>query len=142
MNFPGKPAECLSFTPLEERLKSLCIPFVQIILCELPRDGQLSILDNVVNVPADVNSVANTLQKPTNESQAIPIKLKIKLSWKYHYQFHNVRPRKVMEAAKHLVKASELFQKEPINVKENWLDNVNSAASSGRDDWKQFANQY
>jgi len=30
MNFPVKP-ECLNFTPLEERLKSLCIPFMQII---------------------------------------------------------------------------------------------------------------
>jgi len=62
MNFPVKP-ECLNFTPLEERLKSLCISFVQIILCELCRGGQLSIHGNVVNVPADVNSVVNTLPK-------------------------------------------------------------------------------
>jgi len=44
------------------------------------RGGQLSIHGNVVNVPADVNSVVNTLQKPINESQTIPIKLKSKLS--------------------------------------------------------------
>jgi len=56
MNFPVKP-ECLNFTPLEERLKSLCISFTQIILCIL------SIHSNVVNVPADVNSVVNTLPK-------------------------------------------------------------------------------
>ena len=68
-----------------------------------------------------------------------PFHLKSKLSQKYHYQFHNVRPRKVLEAAKHLVKTSELFQKEHI-VKENWLNNVNGAASSERDDWEQFAN--
>ena len=79
MNFPAKP-ECLNFTPLEERLKYLCIPFMQIILYELPRGGQLSIHGNVVNVPADVNSVVNTLPKPINESQTIPIKLKSKLS--------------------------------------------------------------
>ena len=79
MNFPAKP-ECLNFTPLEERLKSLCIPFMQIILCEFPRGRQLSIHGNVVNVPADVNSVVNTLPKPINESQTIPIKLKSKLS--------------------------------------------------------------
>ena len=48
MNFPVKP-ECLNFTP-----------FMQIILCELSRGGQLSIHGNVVNVPADVNSVVNT----------------------------------------------------------------------------------
>jgi len=72
--------ECLNFTPLEERLKSLRISFMQIILCELPRGGQLSIHGNVVNVPADMNSVVNTLPKPINESQTIPIKLKSKLS--------------------------------------------------------------
>ena len=53
---------------------------MQIILCELPSGGQLSIHGNVVNVPADVNSVVNTLPKPINESQTIPIKLKRKLS--------------------------------------------------------------
>jgi len=74
MNFPAKPES------LEERLKSLCIPFMQIILYELPRGGQLSIYGNVVNVSADVNSVVNTLPKPINESQTIPIKLKSKLS--------------------------------------------------------------
>jgi len=57
-------------------------------------------------------SFANTLPKPINESQTIPIKLKSKLSSNCHYQFHNVRLRKVLEAAKHLVKTSELFQKE------------------------------
>ena len=31
MNFLVKP-ECLNFTPLQEILKSLCIPFIQIIL--------------------------------------------------------------------------------------------------------------
>ena len=46
---------------------------MQIILCEIPRGGQLSIHANVVNVPADVNSVVNTLPKPINESQTIPI---------------------------------------------------------------------
>jgi len=53
---------------------------MQIILCELPRGGQLSIHGNVVDVPADVNSVVNTLPKPINESQTIPIKLKSKLN--------------------------------------------------------------
>ena len=53
---------------------------MQIISCELPRGGQISIHSNVVNVPADVNSVVNTLPKAINESQTIPIKLKSKLS--------------------------------------------------------------
>ena len=47
------------------------------------------------------NSTVSTLPKSINESQTIPIKLKRKLSYKHHYQFQNVRPRKVLEAAKH-----------------------------------------
>ena len=125
MTFPVKP-ECLNLTPLEERLISPHIPFMQIR--ELPRGGQLSIHGNVVNVPADVNSVVNTLPRPINESQTIAIKLKRKLSYKHYYQFQSVRPRKVLEAAKHLVETSELFQKEHIEVQDNWLNNVNSTS--------------
>ena len=79
IGFPVKP-ECLNLTPSEERLISPPIPFMQIR--ELPRGGQLSIHGNVVNVPADVNSIVNTLPRPINESETIPIKLKRKLSYK------------------------------------------------------------
>ena len=41
--------------------------------------GILDNIGNVVNVPADVNSVVNTLPIPINESQTTPIKLKSKL---------------------------------------------------------------
>ena len=65
---------------------------------ELPRGGQLSIHGNVVNVPAHVNSTVSTLLRSVDESQTIPMKLKGRLSYKHHYQFHNVRPTKVLEA--------------------------------------------
>ena len=77
---------------------------------ELPRGGQLCIPGNVVNVPADVNSTVSTLPRSIDESQTIPMKLKGRLSCKHHYQFQNARPRKVLEAAKYLVKTSELFK--------------------------------
>ena len=107
---------------------------------ELRRRGQLPIHGNVVNEPADANSVVNTLPRPTNESQTILIKLKSKLGYKHHYQFQNVRPRKGLEAAKYLVETSELFQNEQIMVQENWLSNVNSAAINAHDDWQEFIN--
>ena len=91
-------------------------------ICELPRGGQLSIHGNVVHVPADVNSTASTLLRPINESQTIPIKLKRRLSYKHHYQFLNVRPTKVLKAAKYLVKTSKLFRNEQIGDQESWLD--------------------
>ena len=65
--------QCLNLTPLEERLISPGIPFMQI--GELPRGGHLSIHGNVVNVPADVNSTVSTLPRSIGESQTISIKL-------------------------------------------------------------------
>ena len=67
-------SQCLNLIPLEERLISPRIPFMQIR--ELPRGGQLSVHGNVVNLPADANSTVGTLPRSINESQTIPIKLK------------------------------------------------------------------
>ena len=72
MAFPEKPDVLKDLTPLEERLISPRIPFMQVR--ELPSGGQLSIHGNVVNVPADVNSTVSVLPRPINESQTIPIK--------------------------------------------------------------------
>jgi len=122
MTFPDKP-EVLNLTVLEERLISPRIPFMQIR--ELPTGGQLSIHGNVVNVPADVNSTVNVLPRPVNESQTIPIKLKRCLSYKHYYQFQSIRPCKVSEAAKYLVRTSKLFQNEGVQVADNWLNTLN-----------------
>ena len=109
MGFPIKP-DILNLTSLEERPISPRIPFMQIR--ELPRGGQLSIHGNIVNVPSDVNSTLHCLPRPLSESQTIPLKLKRRLSSKHHYQFQNVRPKRVLDAAKYLVDTSELFKGE------------------------------
>ena len=134
MIFPKKPA-VLDLTPLEERLVSPRIPFMQIR--ELPRGGQLLIHGNVVNVPSDVNSTVHTLPRSISESQTIPIKLKRSLSYKHHYQFQNVRPMKVLEAAKYLVSTSELFKSEGIEVQDSW-QNYNTSHVSEQQDWQEF----
>jgi hypothetical protein len=107
MTFPEKPDALKNLTPLEERLISPRIPFMQVR--ELPSGGQLSIHGNVVNVPSDVNSTVSILPRPINESETIPIKLKRRLSYKHHYQFQNVRPSKVLKAAQYLVHTSDVF---------------------------------
>ncbi|XP_078383840.1 uncharacterized protein LOC144666317 [Oculina patagonica] len=134
MSFPKKP-ELLSLTPLEERLVSPRIPFMQIR--ELPRGGQLSIHGNIVNVPSDINSTIQCLPRPINESQTIPIKLKRRLSYNHHYQFQNVRPQKVLDAAKYLVDTSDLFKSEGIEVQNTWLDNI-TLQSCGHEEWSEF----
>ena len=48
----------------------------------------------------------------------------------------------MLEAAKYLVKTSELFQNEHIEVQENWLDNPdtrgNDILANQSDEWKEF----
>lgn len=122
MSFPEKP-ELLNLTSLEERMISPRIPFMQ--LRELPRGGQLSIHGNVVNVPADVNSTVNSLPRPLNELQTIPIKLKRRLTYKHHYLLENIRPLKVLKAAQYLVETSQLFRDEGIEIDTSYLNTYN-----------------
>ena len=134
MGFPYKP-DVLNLTSLEERLISPRIPLVQIR--ELPRGGQLSIHGNIVNVPSDVNSTVHCLPRPISESQTIPIKLKRRLGYKHHYQFQNVKPKKVLDAANYLVDTSELFKTEGIKVQNTWIDGI-SSQSSTHEEWSEF----
>lgn len=134
MGFPYKP-DALNLTSLEERLISRRIPFMQI--CELPRGGQLSIHGNIVNVPGDVNSSVHCLPRPISESRTIPIKVKRQLGYKHHYQFQNVSPKKVLDAAKYLVDISELFKTEGIKVENTWIDGISSQLSTHKE-WIEF----
>lgn len=72
MGFPEKPKE-LDLYPLEERLISLRIPFMQIR--QLPRGGQFSIKGNVVNVPVDVQPTIDALPRTLDQSGTISVKL-------------------------------------------------------------------
>ena len=132
MTFPEKPEVLKNLTPLEERLISPRIPFMQVR--ELPSGGQLSIHGNVVNVPANVNTTVSVLPRPINESHTIPIKLKRRLGYKHHYQFQNVRPTKVLDAAQYLVRTSEIFKNEGIQIMDNYVPNpVNKD-----EEWSEF----
>ena len=135
MTFPERPDVLKDLTPLEERLISPRIPFMQVR--ELPSEGQLSIHGNVVNVPADVNSTVSVLPRPINESQTIPIKLKRRLGYKHHYQFQNVRPTKVLAAAQFLVRNSEIFKNEGIQVMDNYISNT----VNNEDEWSEFISE-
>ena len=132
MGFPDKP-DILNLTSLEERLISPRIPLMQ--LRELPRGGQLSIHGNIVNVPSYVSSTVHCLPRPLSEFQTIPIKLKRRLSYKHHYQFQNVRSKRVLDAAKYLVDTSDVFKGEGIEVPNEWLDDINS---TNNEDWQEF----
>ena len=106
---------------------------------ELPRGGQLTIHGNIVNVHGDVNSTVQTLPRPISGTQTIPIKLKRRLSYKHHYQFQNVIPRKVLEAAKYLVRTSKLFQNEGIEIQDSWQNSTTHTLQSDKNqEWEEF----
>ena len=132
MTFPKKPNALKNLTPLEERLISPRIPFMQIR--ESPSGGQLGIHGNVVNVPADVNLTVNVLPRPMNESQTIPMKLKCRLSYKHHYQFQNVRPSTILEATRYLVQTSDIFKNEGIQV----LNSYVTDQENNNEEWSEF----
>ena len=75
---------------------------------KLPRAGWSIVYSrNIVNVPGDVNSTVHCLTRPLSETQIIPIKRKRRLGYNHHYQFKNVRPKIVLDAAKYLVDTSD-----------------------------------
>lgn len=130
LKFPLKPPE-LDLTPLEERLVAPRLPFMQIR--EMPRGGQLNLHGNVVNVPANVNSTVRVLPRLLNDTETIPVKFKRKLSFKHHVAFENIRPTKVLNAAKWLIENSILFRNEGITIDETWLHNNHSQTDEGSD---------
>lgn len=77
MKFPPIP-EKLKLTHLKERLISPRLAFMQ--LKELPRGGQLNLKGNIVNVPADVNTIVKLLPRMLDNTETIHVKLKRKLS--------------------------------------------------------------
>ena len=134
MGFPSIPEE-LKLNPLEERLCSPRIPFMQIR--ELPRGGQLSIHGNVVNVPCNVAPIVTSLPRLLSDSATIPIKFKRKLQYKSDYQFQNVRPNKVIHASKWLLDHSQLFQSQGLHFNNQWEDKVQVED----DKWKEVIDE-
>ena len=122
MGFPEKPKE-LDLYPLEERLISLRIPFMQIR--QLPRGGQFSIKGNVVNVPVDVQPTIDALPRTLDQSGTISVKLKKKLTYKSCDFKENIRPSAVICALHYLMNKSELYKSSGVQIDENWLQEIN-----------------
>ncbi|XP_061178430.1 uncharacterized protein LOC133187077 [Saccostrea echinata] len=126
MMWPLKPME-LDLFPLEERLVSLRIPFMQIR--ELPRGGQYSVRGNIVNVPVDIQPTVNSLPRKLDENVTVPVKLKKKLSYQKCDYHENVRPTKVLMALHWLMNNSDFYKNANINVDDNWFQEITTSAS-------------
>ncbi|VDI66528.1 Hypothetical predicted protein [Mytilus galloprovincialis] len=121
MGFPQKPKE-LNLYPLEERLLSLRIPFMQIR--QLPRGGQLSVKGNVVNVPVEVQPTINSLPHTIEKSGTISVKLKKKLEFKKCDFSENVRPFAVICALHYLMRTSDLYKSSGIEINDDWITEI------------------
>ena len=127
MGFPNRPKE-LELYPLEERLISLRIPFMQIH--QLPRGGQFCIKGNVVNVPVDIQPTINSLPRTLNQSGTISVKLKKKLAFKGCDFKENVRPCAVICGLHYLMNKSELYKSSGIQIDENWVNEIKETIAS------------
>ncbi|XP_076105470.1 uncharacterized protein LOC143073656 [Mytilus galloprovincialis] len=121
MGFPQRPKE-LNLYPLEERLLSLRIPFMQIR--QLPRGGQLSVKGNVVNVPVEVQPTINSLPHTIEKSGTISVKLKKKLEFKKCDFSENVRPFAVICALHYLMRTSDLYKSSGIEINDDWITEI------------------
>ena len=79
-------------TPLEERLISPRLPFMQIR--HLGIDKQYGLRGNCVNVPVDVDNNVSILPRATNNIQTVQIQLMRRMTDKNPYSFETIRPKK------------------------------------------------
>ena len=97
MGFPMKP-EFFYLNELECRLLAPRIAFQK--LMQAPQGRQLKIHGNIVNVPADVTHTVTMLPQLHSQTATIKVNLKHKLQYKSSALSLNVRPDKVVQAAK------------------------------------------
>ncbi|XP_078328660.1 uncharacterized protein LOC144623788 [Crassostrea virginica] len=126
MKWPCKPKE-LELFPLEERLVSLRIPFMQIR--ELPRGGQYSVKGNIVNVPVDIQPTVNSLPRKLDENVTVPVRLKKRLSYQKCDYHENVRPTKVLMALHWLMNNSDFYKNANITVDDTWFHEITTSAN-------------
>ena len=119
-SFPGQPPKLVLF-PLEERLISPIIPFMNVREC--PVGGQKAIYGSICHVPVVVALTLSSLPCNRQETDTISVKIKCKHSYKHHVLAENIRPRKVQEALHYLPQNSTMFQNENIQIDADWLQN-------------------
>ena len=119
MKFPVKPS-FFDLNELECRLVAPRIAFQK--LMQAPRGKQLKINGSIVNVPADVANTVSMLPRLPNQTSTIKVNLKRRLQYKSSALSLNVRPHKVAEAAKWLVRNGGLYKEEGITFNDSWLE--------------------
>ncbi|CAA9997342.1 unnamed protein product, partial [Nesidiocoris tenuis] len=121
LTFPEVPDCVKKLSPLELRMVSPYIPFMQIkSLMPNILNAQQSIKGSIVNVPVDVNEMISVLPRNFSNMSTIQIKLKRHIDHKTHYLFETIQPQKVCDAMSELVQ-TPLYVKHGIRVDDSFL---------------------
>ncbi|KAL7295864.1 hypothetical protein TKK_0010909 [Trichogramma kaykai] len=91
LKFPIIPDYITNLSPIEERMVSPYIPFMQIkALQPYALNSQLSLQGSVVNIVTDVNEMINVLPRRFNELPVVQIKLKRHIEHQSNYMFETI----------------------------------------------------
>ena len=137
MSFPVKP-DFFDLNELDCRLLAPRLAFQK--LMQAPRGNQFKIKGNVVNVPADVNNTVNVLPRLPQESGTIKVQLKRRLQYKSSALSLNVRPHKIVQAAKWLAANSTLYREQGVSFSDGRVHRL-SMNLSGNENTSQCCSQ-
>ncbi|KAK3922268.1 ATP-dependent DNA helicase RRM3 [Frankliniella fusca] len=121
LRFPDVPPALQGLRPLEERLVSPRIPFMQIR--ELGVCRQYGIRGSCVNVPVDINRAVSALPRHLGNVQTVFVKLVRRMRDTHAYASDHVRLPIVFEAGRYLIN-TPLFIQYGVTLDENWLEQV------------------
>lgn len=133
LQFPEVPEIIKSLTPLEERMISPILNFMQIVpLLPHALNSQLSLKGSVINIPVNIQEMVKILPRTNEQMQTIQIKLLRHILHRSHYMYETVRPSIMCEALalackqelyiKNGIKIDERFYAENINAKDKVVD--------------------
>ncbi|XP_033832459.1 uncharacterized protein LOC117379863 [Periophthalmus magnuspinnatus] len=112
------PLELACLNHLEKHLIALNIPFMKVLA--LPKGGQNGCHGPIFCVPSSVNHTCSVLPRSNLEGCLLRVKLKRKLSYKGHYEYHFVDTNHLKEALKYLKENNQYYQ--DIEINEEWVN--------------------
>jgi hypothetical protein len=104
LKFPDLPSHIQDLSPLEERVVSPFINFMQIRPLKLfALNAQLGLKGSVVNIPIDINEMQKALPRKFIEMSTVQIKLRRHILHKSDYMFATIHPSEVCRAIQYLI---------------------------------------
>ncbi|CAB0002561.1 unnamed protein product, partial [Nesidiocoris tenuis] len=126
LTFPDLPASVKKLSPLELRMVSPYIPFMQIkSLMPNVLNGQQCIKGSVVNIEVDIKEMTDVLPRNFDNLSTVQLKLKRHIEHKSHYMYETIKPQNVCDALVDLIQ-TPLYVKHGITADESFLSKTNN----------------